>query len=70
VVHGTNIDYGVVLMVVQDGSVLEFSTTGREFQQYKDAWMQRVDQYYDSITTSPSASIQTRAPQDSGLSGE
>jgi len=70
VVHGTNIDYGVVLMVVQDGSVLEFSTTGREFQQYKDAWMKRVDQYYDSITTSPSVSIQTRAPQDSGLSGE
>jgi genome maintenance exonuclease 1 len=70
IVHGTKLDYGVVLMAVQDGSVMEFSTTGREFQQYKDAWMRRVDQFYESITTSPSVSIQTLAPQDSGLSGE
>jgi genome maintenance exonuclease 1 len=70
VVHGTNIDYGVILMAVQDGTVMEFSTTGREFQQYKDAWMKRVDQFYESITTSDSVSIQTRAPQDSGLSAE
>jgi genome maintenance exonuclease 1 len=57
IVHGTKLDYGVVLMAVQDGSVMEFSTTGREFQQYKDAWMRRVDQFYESITTSPSVSI-------------
>jgi hypothetical protein len=70
IVHGTNIDYGVVLMAVQDGTMLEFSTTGREFQQYKDAWLKRVDQYYESMITSEVVSIQTRAPQDSGLSGE
>jgi genome maintenance exonuclease 1 len=68
IVHGTNLDYGVVLMAVQDGSVVEFSTTGREFQQYKDAWMKRVEQYYESITTSDVVSTQTLAPQDNGLS--
>ena len=70
VVHGTSIDYAVVLMVVQDGSTIEFSTTGREFQQYKDAWLRRVEQFYESMITSDSVSIQTRAPQDNGLSGE
>jgi hypothetical protein len=44
-VHGTNIENGTVLMAVQDGSTMEFSTAGREFQSYKDAWMRRVDQF-------------------------
>ena len=70
IMHGTDIDYGVVLMVVQDGSTMEFRTAGREFQQYKQAWMKRVEQFYESITTSDSVSIQTLAPQDSGLSLE
>jgi len=44
--HGTNIDNAVVLMAVRDGTTAEFSTAGREFQQYKDTWMRRVDDYY------------------------
>ena len=61
-VHGTNIDYGVVLMCVQDGSTMEFSTTGREFQQYKDAWLRRVEQFYKSQTTEPLPSPDLSAP--------
>jgi len=45
IVHGTNIENGTVLMAVQDGSTMEFSTAGREFQSYKDAWMRRVDEF-------------------------
>jgi hypothetical protein len=44
-VHGTDIQNAVILMAVQDGSTMEFSTAGREFQQYKDAWLERVDKF-------------------------
>ena len=46
VIHGTNIDYGVILMAVQDGSTMEFSTAGQEFVRYKEEWMKRVEQYH------------------------
>lgn len=46
VVHGTNIDYGVILMANQDGTTVEFSTMGSEFQAHKYAWLRRVDSYY------------------------
>ena len=39
---GTNIDYGVVLVAVQDGSVQEFTTTGREFEDFRAQWWERV----------------------------
>ena len=39
---GTDIDYGVVLVAVQDGSVQEFTTTGREFQDFRAQWWDRV----------------------------
>lgn len=45
VVHGTEIDRGVILMVAQDGEVKEFVTEGREFDGYKDKWMRRVDEF-------------------------
>lgn len=45
--HGTNIDYAVVLMAVRDGTTMEFSTMGREFQSYKEKWMRRVDQFFN-----------------------
>jgi genome maintenance exonuclease 1 len=44
-VHGTDIDHGVILMVAQDGQVQEFVTCGREFQQYQDEWMKRVEKF-------------------------
>jgi hypothetical protein len=42
---GTNIDFAAVLVAVQDGTTQEFTTTGREFQQFKAGWMKRVDDY-------------------------
>jgi hypothetical protein len=46
IVHGTNIDYGVILMANQDGTTVEFSTMGSEFQAHKYAWLRRVESYY------------------------
>lgn len=40
--YGTDIDFGVVLVAVQDGTTQEFTTTGREFKEFKAAWMERV----------------------------
>mgnify|MGYP003675971879 FL=1 len=45
-IHGTEINFGVVLVAVQDGSTQEFTTTGEEFKQYKNAWKERVEKYY------------------------
>lgn len=42
--HGTNIDFGAVLIAVQDGTTQEFTTTGREFQEFKAQWMERLQQ--------------------------
>jgi genome maintenance exonuclease 1 len=44
--HGTDIDHGVVMMVDQTGATQEFVTCGREFSQYKDAWMRRVERFH------------------------
>jgi len=43
--HGTNIDFGAVLVAVQDGTVQEFTTTGREFKEFKVGWMERVQRF-------------------------
>lgn len=39
---GTTIDYGVILVAVQDGTTQEFTTTGREFEDFKAGWWERV----------------------------
>lgn len=39
---GTNIDFGVVLISVQDGTTQEFTTTGREWQSFKTQWLARL----------------------------
>ena len=44
-VHGTKIDQGVVMMMSQAGEPQEFVTAGREFDEYKDKWWRRVEQY-------------------------
>ncbi len=46
IIHGTNIEYGVVLMAVQDGTTMEYSTAGQEFVRYKEEWMKRVEKFY------------------------
>jgi genome maintenance exonuclease 1 len=43
--HQTEIDYGVIMMVSQEGEVQEFVTCGREFDGYKDKWWRRVEQF-------------------------
>ena len=45
IVHGTNINYGAVLVIPREGEPQEFTSTGKEFQDYKDAWMRRVDTF-------------------------
>lgn len=46
---GTNIDYGVILVAVQDGSVQEFTTTGREFEDFRAQWWERVSQAEEAV---------------------
>lgn len=42
----TEINFGVILVSVQDGTTQEFTTTGYEFENYKKAWLKRVDDFY------------------------
>lgn len=44
-VHGTSIDFAVILVATQTGDVQKFTTTGAEFEQYKRHWMDRVEHY-------------------------
>jgi genome maintenance exonuclease 1 len=46
VVHGTTIRHGYVLVALQSGGTQEFSTTGSEFERYKEEWMKRVECYH------------------------
>lgn len=57
-VHGTEINKGVIMMAVKpainestgeitgDVQYLEYTVEGDEFQQYKQAWWRRVEEYY------------------------
>lgn len=49
--YGTDIDFGAVLVAVQDGTVQEFTTTGREFKDFKAGWMERLQRA--SLTSRP-----------------
>ncbi|NBS69063.1 hypothetical protein EBT31_09135 [bacterium] len=44
--HGTNINFGVILIACQTGETQEFTTTGSEFERYKEQWMERVEKFY------------------------
>lgn len=44
--HGTEIKFGVILVACQSGDVQLFTTTGREFEGYREQWMKRVEKYY------------------------
>jgi hypothetical protein len=45
-VHGTTIQYGVILMACQDGTTMEFSTIGSEFEKHQENWLRRVESYF------------------------
>ena len=40
--YDTQIDFGAVLIAVQDGTTQEFTTTGREWAAFKAQWMERL----------------------------
>ena len=40
--YDTQIDFGAVLIAVQDGTTQEFTTTGREWSAFKAQWMERL----------------------------
>ena len=50
---GTKINYGVVLVAVQDGSVQEFTTTGREFEDFRAQWWERVSRAEELAEAAP-----------------
>jgi len=56
VVHGTTIKHGYVLIALQSGGTQEFSTTGAEFDRYKDEWLKRVEAFSQASAASPPAS--------------
>lgn len=49
ILYGTEIDFGVVLVAVQDGTTQEFTTTGREFERQKKEWMARLEKFLSSV---------------------
>jgi hypothetical protein len=55
--HGTDIDFGAVLIAVQDGTTQEFTTTGREWRNFKTQWMAR-------LTLAQQAVVAARPPSD------
>lgn len=44
-IHGSKIDHGVIMMISQGMEIQEFVTCGREFDEYKDRWLHRVEAY-------------------------
>jgi len=50
-VHGTRITHGYVLISLQSGGTQEFSTTGAEFDGYKEAWLTRVEAFRTAMPT-------------------
>ena len=52
--YNTDIDYGAVLISVQDGTTQEFTTTGREWRNFKTQWMVRLSQAQEAAAATPS----------------
>jgi len=52
---GTTINQGVILMITPEGETKEFLTCGREFEDYKDKWMRRVEAF-EKLVSIPSVS--------------
>ena len=45
-VYGSNINSGVILISVKDGTILKYVSSGKEFQGFMFEWLRRVDLYY------------------------
>jgi CRISPR/Cas system-associated exonuclease Cas4 (RecB family) len=48
-VHGTDIKTGVVFMCSRDLQYQQFEVTEETFHKYKDMWLDKVEQYYNSL---------------------
>ncbi len=46
VVHETEIQKGVIMMVTPDNYYQEFIIEGNELQKYKHEFLRRIDQFY------------------------
>jgi len=47
VVHGTNIEQGVIMMCSKDGFYQQFVIEGKEFREAKHNFLRRVDEFYN-----------------------
>ena len=45
-VYGSNINSGVILISVKNGTILKYVSSGKEFQGFMFEWLRRVDLYY------------------------
>ena len=45
-VYGSNINSGVILISVKNGTILKYVSSGKEFQGFMWEWLRRVDLYY------------------------
>ena len=49
-IFGTNIEQGVILMCTPDNFFQRFLVNGSEFREYKWKWLQKISDYYRSIS--------------------
>ena len=49
-IFGTNIEQGVILMCTPDNYFQRFIVNGNEFREYKWKWLQKISDYYGSIS--------------------
>ena len=49
-VYGTSIEQGVILMCTPDNYFQRFLVNGSEFREWKWKWLQKISDYYDSIS--------------------
>jgi len=49
-IFGTNIEQGVILMCTPDNYFQRFIVNGSEFKEYKWKWLQKISDYYGSIS--------------------
>jgi len=58
----TKIEFAAVLVAVQDGTTQEFTTAGREFEDYKAAWWERVKRVESAVTQQAASAVLVAVP--------
>ena len=57
VIHGTEIEQGVIMMCSKDGYYQQFVIEGEEFRQAKHEFLGRVNEFYDSMGDNSNAVV-------------